>query len=261
MMTNKNVLVAIAAHADDVEINAGGTLAKWVASGGVVHIIMATNNCSGPIIPPNGNEAAAQRLGPVETNRIRHQEQDAAAKLLGAQMHYLNYYQRHYWDGSREVSMGYGTDCPLPAGLPETLPILIACNERIHIEQMGAMISELQPDLVLTQTPADRDPEHHAVATLVWEAFLRKPALQRIPLRFWSSSTASPGGLFDPSPDHIEDISNVYARKLELCACHASQMTVHRNTIVARRAAYWGGRIGVAYAEPFRSAHWDEQLL
>ena len=95
---------------------------------------------------------------------------------------------------------------------------------------------------------------------MVWEAFQMHPSLQRVPLRFWSSSTASPGGLFDPHYDHIEDIRNYFARKLELCACHKSQMTTRRNDIVARRAAYWGHRIGKAAAEPFRTAHWNEML-
>lgn len=260
MSANTRVLVAVGAHADDVEINAGGTIAKWAGAGGRVHIVMATNNCSGPIIPPDGNEAAMRRLGPAETSRVRHQEQEKAAALLGATTHYLGYFQRHYWDGRREVSIGYGTDSPAPEGLSQSLPILIACNERGPIERLGDLLSSLQPDLVLTQTPDDRDPEHHAVAAMVWEAFLWRPALQRVPLRFWTPSTASPGGLFDPQYDHIEDISAVYDRKLELCACHASQMTERRNAIVARRAAYWGRRLGVAYGEPFRTAHWDEML-
>lgn len=260
MNNSKKVLIAIAAHADDAEINAGGLLAKWAAAGGQIHILMATNNCSGPMIPDSGDEHAKRRLGPLETHCIRHREQDAAAALLSAKMHYLNYYQRHYWNGREEVHEGYTYSDPLPEGLPHTLPILIACNEPDHMDRLAAMIGDLKPDLVLTQTPADRDPEHHAVAAMVWESFLRNPELQRVPLRFWSSSTASPGGLLDPHYDHIEDISDTYGRKLELCACHASQMTARRYDVVTRRAAYWGRRIGVAYAEPFRSAHWGDML-
>lgn len=260
MSANQPTLVAVSAHADDAELNAGGTLAKWVAAGGRVHIVMATNNCSGPLIPPHGAEADMRRLGPLEANRIRHREQEAAAALLGARVHYLDYYQRHYWDGRRVVSIGYEGGATLPDDLPRTRPILIACNERDQVERAASTITALQPDIVLTQTPSDRDPEHHAVATLVWEAFRITPDLQRIPLRFWTPSTASPGGLFDPHYDHIEDISRFYDRKLALCACHASQMTARRNDIVARRAAYWGRRSGVAFAEPFRTAHWDDML-
>lgn len=255
-----NVLVTVCAHADDAEINAGGTMAKWAVAGGRVHIVMVTNNCSGPVIPAGGPEQAIRRLGPAETHRIRHQEQEEAATLLGATVHYLNYWQRHYWNGTHEVSIGYGPAEPLPPGLPAGLPILIACNEPEHIDRMGSLLASLQPDLVLTQIPSDRDPEHHAVATMVWEAFSRRTELRHIPLRFWSPSTASPGGLFDPHYDHIEDISGFFDTKLRLCACHASQMTAHRNGVVARRAAYWGKQAGVAFGEPFRSAHWDPML-
>jgi LmbE family N-acetylglucosaminyl deacetylase len=221
---------------------------------------MMTNNCSGLMIPENGGEAAKHRLLPLDTTCIRHREQDAAAALIGARVHYLDYAPRHYWDGCRKVSLGVDDAHPHPPGLARNPLILLACTEPEPVARLADQIASLEPDLVLTQTPHDRDPEHHAVAAMVWQAFVQRPDLRRSPLRFWTPSTASPGGLFDAHYDHIEDISDFYAKKVELCACHASQMTGRRREIVARRAAYWGQRIGVAFAEPFRTAHWDELL-
>ena len=254
-----DVLVAVCAHADDAELNAGGTMAKWAAAGGRVHIVMVTNNCSGFLIPENGDEAMKRRLGPAETTGLRHREQDAAAALIGANVHYLGYNQRHYWNGSREVDIDYnGAENP-PEGIAGHPQILIACNLAAHIKRVADLLASLKPTLVLTQTPLDVDPEHHAVASLVWQAFVARPELQKVPLRFWTPSSGSPGGLLDPHYDHIEDISAFFDRKVALCACHASQMTQRRRDIVQRRAAYWGQAIGVAYAEPFRTAHWAEE--
>ena len=257
----KKVLVAVAAHADDAELNAGGCMAKWAASGGRVHIVMATNNCSGFLIPASGDESAKRRADPAETTRVRHLEQESAAALIQAQVHYLGYNQRHYWNGRREISIGYEPEEPAPPGIAGNPQILIASNESVPIERMAALLESLQPDLVLTQTPLDVDPEHHAVAALVWQAFRLCEPLRRVPLRFWSPSSGSPGGMADPGYDHIDDISSHYPEKLALCNCHASQMTKRRLAIVAQRAAYWGRRIGVAYAEPFRSAHWQSENM
>jgi LmbE family N-acetylglucosaminyl deacetylase len=256
----KKVLVAVAAHADDAELNAGGLMAKWATGGGQVHVVMTTNNCSGFLIPENGDESAKRRFGPAETSRVRNREQDAAAARIGAEVHYLGYNQRHYWNGEREISIGYEPAGPAPEGIAGHPEILIASTEPEHVGRMAGLLERLQPDLVLTQPPLDIDPEHHAVAALVWQAFRLRPTLRRAPLRFWSPSTGSPGGMIDPSYDMIEDISGFFEAKLALCNCHASQMTARRREIVTNRAAAWGRRIGVRYAEPFRTAHWDEAL-
>ena len=257
-------LVAVAAHADDAELNAGGTLAKWAAEGGRVHIVMATNNCSGSVIPPDRDERAARRLPPLETMAIRRREQEAAAALIGATVHYLDYPQRHYWDGSKPVTIGYGMIPPLPSSSanpqsairdPQLPPLLIAFQQPEHVRRVADLLVGLKPDLVITQGVLDLDPEHHAVASMVWQAFRQAGrALEGVPLRFWTPGSSCQDGMFDPGYDHIEDISDHFARKLDLCLCHASQMTQVRLDMVRRRAALWGQRLGVRYAEPFRTA-------
>jgi len=255
-------LVAISAHADDAELNAGGTLAKWAAGGGTVHIVMATNNCSGSMVPPDGGERArplpamgTRRLPPAETMAIRRREQEAAAALLSAKVHHLDYPQRHYWDGSQPVTVGYGP-VPLPAGMAALPPLVIAFQQHEHVARLADLLVSLGPDPVLTQTPLDLDPEHHAVASMVWQAFQRTRAkLGAATLRFWTPGSSCQDGLLDPHYDHIEDISEHFEAKLALCRCHASQMTQVRLDMVQRRAAEWGRRLGVRYAEPFKTAN------
>lgn len=261
-MNPRGTLVAVAAHADDAELNAGGVLARWAAEGGAVQLVMATDNCSGSILPPSGDERAARRLPPLETMAIRRREQEAAAALLGARVHYLDYPQRHYWDGRQAVSIGYANvPAPLSSGAESALPhprlppLVIAFQQPEHVGRLADLLVGLKPDLVLTQTPLDLDPEHHAVASMVWQAFRqRKADLARAALRFWTPGSSCQDGLLDPGYDRVEDISEHYERKLALCRCHASQMTAVRLDMVARRAALWGRRIGVRYAEPFKTA-------
>lgn len=252
----KKTMVAICAHADDAEINAGGAMAKWVAEGGMVHIIMMGNNCSGYIIPDDRDETKRFRLPPPETAAIRRREQDAAAKLIGAKVHYQDYWQRHYWNGKAVVDAGFTADPLYPYGMKPALCILIACNEEPCIRQLADLLVSLHPSVVLTQTPLDIDPEHHAVSAMTWQAFQAAPALKGVPLRYWTASTGSPDGTAAPDYDHFEDISDFYAMKVKLCEAHASQWTKNRQAVVARRAVQWGKTIGVRYAEPFLAAAW-----
>jgi LmbE family N-acetylglucosaminyl deacetylase len=238
-------LVAIPAHADDVELNAGGTVAKWAANGGEVHVIMMTDNCSG------------LKLDPVKTTAKRHEEQEAATALYGGKVHYRNYSQRHYWDEktNRRINEGYEHDLPAPPGIKGHLPLLIAVGELDHIESLGELILSLTPNLVITQTPLDLNPEHHAVASMVWNVFqLHKEELADVPLWFWTPGTTCQDGMIDPRYDHLEDISDFFEKKLELCAAHASQMNETRWNMVRKRAEYFGSKIGVRYAEPFNIA-------
>jgi LmbE family N-acetylglucosaminyl deacetylase len=67
-------VLAVFAHPDDAEIAAGGTLAKWVAAGREVHLLVLTNGDRGSADP------AADRAAIAETRR---RETQAAGSILG----------------------------------------------------------------------------------------------------------------------------------------------------------------------------------
>jgi LmbE family N-acetylglucosaminyl deacetylase len=69
------VALAIAAHPDDVELQAGATLAKWAADGTVVHHLICTDGSKGTW------DVHADTAALVRT---RQQEQRDAAQALGA---------------------------------------------------------------------------------------------------------------------------------------------------------------------------------
>lgn len=241
----RRLLVAVSAHADDAELNAGGLMAKWVANGGQVAIVMTTNNCSGEFI--DGDRLI--RHLPAKTTLLRHREQDAAAALLGAKVYHLGWSQRHYWNGRQVVSLDHGARRKPPAGVAK-MPLVIAFRKAAAVKQLADLLRMLKPARVVTQIPTDLDPEHHATACLVWQAIQG----MRVPLQYWLPGSSCLGGIFDPNYDCVEDISEYFEMKLNLCACHASQMTPVRWDMVRDRARQWGRRIGVRYAEPFKSA-------
>ncbi len=66
--------LAVFAHPDDAEISAGGTLAKWAATGREVHLLVLTNGDRGSQDPA---------LDRAELARIRARETVEGARVLG----------------------------------------------------------------------------------------------------------------------------------------------------------------------------------
>ena len=89
------VVLAIGAHPDDVEFGCGGTLAKWSASGAVVHHLVCTDGSKGTwdvnadtvalvvtvtaSTPPVSVQSAARAAGAVTPTKKRESESAAAA--------------------------------------------------------------------------------------------------------------------------------------------------------------------------------------
>ncbi|MGZ5299866.1 MAG: PIG-L deacetylase family protein, partial [Actinomycetota bacterium] len=67
-------VLGIYAHPDDAEISAGGTMAKWVAAGREVHLLVLTNGDRG------SNDRSQDR---AELAATRLAETEAAAEVLG----------------------------------------------------------------------------------------------------------------------------------------------------------------------------------
>ena len=71
-----SVALAIGAHPDDIEFGCGGTLAKWAASGCIVHHLVLTDGSKGTWNPDADITALVAQ---------RQIEQREAARRLGAQ--------------------------------------------------------------------------------------------------------------------------------------------------------------------------------
>jgi LmbE family N-acetylglucosaminyl deacetylase len=184
------VALAIGAHPDDVEFGCGGTLAKWAASGAVVHHLVCTDGSKGTWDP---------HADPSILAVTRQHEQRAAAAALG---------------GSGEVVFLGWPDGELESGLRQRW-------------QVAYWIRVLKPDVVLGHDPWKRyrlHPDHRHAGLLACEGIVaaRDPHFfteQRVPhhrpdtLLLWEAD----------EPDHAEDVTAFVDTKLAALEAHESQ--------------------------------------
>ena len=226
--------LAVAAHPDDAEFGAGGTLAKWAAAGTHVAILVVTDGSKGSWDPGAG--AAAM----VATRR---REQEEAAAALGAQeVGFLD-----YPDGELEYSL--------------------ALRGRVC-----AWVRRVRPDVVLGHDPWQRyqlHPDHRAAGLACVDGVVAARDHLFFPEQIAAGLPAHrPGALLlwsADEPNHWEDVSATLDRKLAALLCHRSQgettMGGAHGSAAARlafeqrvrsRAAATGAPAGLAAAEAFR---------
>ncbi|MCU0280440.1 MAG: PIG-L family deacetylase [Acidimicrobiia bacterium] len=226
--------LAVAAHPDDAEFGAGGTLAKWAAAGAEVTILVITDGAKGSWDPT---------ASPGDLVAARRAEQEAAAAALGAAaVGFLD-----YPDGELEYSLALrGRVCE--------------------------WVRRVRPDVVLGHDPWQRYQLHpdHRVAGL---ACVDGVVAARDHLFFPDQVAAGlaahrPGTLLlwsADEPNHWEDVSGTMEHKLAALLCHRSQgestMGGAQDAEQARRdfeerlrrrAAAAGVAAGLAAAEAFR---------
>jgi bacillithiol biosynthesis deacetylase BshB1 len=216
--------LVIAAHPDDAEIQLGGTLLKLVDAGKRVGVLDLTRG----------------EMGTRGTSADRERETAAANRLLGLA-----------WRGNLE--------------LPDSR-VTVTLENR---ERLARLLREHAPRVVLAQHADDLHPDHAACGQLAREAWY-VAGLARAAERDGGPAAHRPRFLFHYmghvpfEPALVVDVSSVWARKVELIRCYASQLAprdardrgehlLFGADILARaetRARYYGERIGVLYGEP-----------
>jgi LmbE family N-acetylglucosaminyl deacetylase len=226
--TPERVLV-VAAHPDDIEFGAAGTVARWVAEGATVRYLLVTRGDKGSD-DPSADVAALARL--------REEEQRAAAAELGVEgVDFLD-----EPDGQVEASL--------------------ALRERIT-----HAIRAFRPEVVMTHDPTVlfvnnewvNHPDHRAVGEATVDAVF---PTARDPLNFrghldeglepwkvaelylWSTNEAN----------QLVDIGATLEQKVASLARHASQFRAFDDVArwVRRRSEELGERAGYPAAEGFR---------
>ena len=193
-------VLAVGAHPDDIELGCGATLLAHSAAGDSVTMLVVTGGENGP----------ADRT----RTSSRHQEQERAARTLGAGLR---------WGGLRDctVTPDAGT-----VGLIE------------------AAISETGAELVYVHAPDDSHQDHRAVASATLSAARR---LSRV-MHYQSPSTLT------FSPTVFVDVTAHLSGKLAALGEHASQVElsamVEPDAVVAS-ARHWGALARIGYAEAF----------
>jgi len=210
-------ILVVGPHPDDQELGMGGTVALLASQGHRVHLLDVTDGEPTP-------------HGSVEK---RAAEAARAASILGVQRTLL--------------------------GLPNR-QVVHSVENRF---KMAAVIRAHRPDWLFLPYPVDAHPDHVAVSRIGEDA------------RFDAKLTKSdiPGEPWHPKrilyyfcthlrlsfqPTFCIDISSQIDRKMSAIGCYESQFVAGTASagvpeMVKTINAYFGGRIGSAYAEPFFS--------
>jgi LmbE family N-acetylglucosaminyl deacetylase len=191
------VALAVAAHPDDVEFQAGATLARWAAAGCAVHHLILTDGSKGTW---DAGEDPARLVA------RREDEQRAAARRLGGAE-----------DGVRFLRW---PDGELEAGLRQRA-------------QVAAAIRQVRPEVVLGHDPWRRyrlHPDHRNAGWLVCDGIVAA----RDPLFFVELATSHhrPGSLLlweADEPNHVEiaDDTAVAAKVAALLEHRSQFVTTH----------------------------------
>src|SRR3990167_3444387 len=88
------IVLGVAAHPDDLEFGAGGTIAKWAGQGAKVYYLVLTDGSKG---------SSDKNISPKELAKIRRQEQHDAAKVLSVKEVFFCNYEDCKLDCSQDV--------------------------------------------------------------------------------------------------------------------------------------------------------------
>ena len=217
--------LAFGAHPDDVELQAGGTLAAWAGQGVHVELACFTAGEKGSSDPG---------ADPAELAGVRRAEAAAAAAALGAAIpvHFLGAV-----DGELEVTMA----------------------RRLAVARLVRVV---RPDVVLGHDPWRRwllHPDHRAAGLLTVDGVvaardpLYAPGLGAEGLAAHRPHTVLLFGT--DTPDELVEVTATIEAKLASLRAHASQIPDHAD--LERRVRTWnaaiGAEVGLHYAEAFHT--------
>ena len=181
-------ILAVGAHPDDIEINCGGTLAKYAALGHKVFMATATN----------GNIGSAT-LPMEEIGRIRKQEAANSAAIIGAEYICLDYDDEMFFEDPRKTRL-----------------------EFINL------VRHCKADVILTHPPKDYNPDHELTGKIITDIAVMIPIAKLeteeepydvIPSIWYFEPSCCMG--FNPT-DYV-DITDYFETKKKMLGCMESQ--------------------------------------
>jgi LmbE family N-acetylglucosaminyl deacetylase len=219
-------VLAVYAHPDDPDVSAGGTLARWAASGADVHVCICADGDKGSLDPATDPSQLVAR---------RRAEVAASGAILGV--------QAHHWLGFRDGELE---------------------DDRDLRGRLVALVRDVRPAVVVAPDPTAvyfgqhyvNHRDHRVVGWAVLDAV--SPAAAN-PHYFPEAGPPHPVGAVYLSgtlePDVLVDITETIDVKAAAIACHASQVGENGEWLpgaVRQRAEDAGRGAAVRFAEAYR---------
>lgn len=251
---NKSIMV-VGAHADDIEIETGGTLLKYRQADYEVVYVMATNNMSGSVneLLHDGSVRLTSEPPALMMAR-RKRECDDAARALGTAPIHLDHPQRHYTgpDNTSRPELRYG--CALPEGVPADVPSILTAGEHPEsIRRLAELILAKDPECVFTHGISTSNIEHFATSQLATRGFWRaaEKGFHGAMLHWREAQTEF--GEFHCRWETYVDYTPWLDEKMRLIGLHRCQMPKAHLPEFGHRllAVRWGHACGCGAAEAF----------
>lgn len=228
-----SVILSVLAHPDDAEFLCAGTLIR----------LRREHGWQVHIASMTAGDCGSVEQAPRDIARLRRAEGAQAAALIGATYHCL-----------------------------EERDLLITYSERT-LEKVTRLLRLVQPDVVLTHSPADYMLDHEMTSTITRASTFAAPipnflvgrlpaaVLPHIPHLYYCDPIEGKDALGrDVPPGFAIEISGVIEAKAEMLAAHASQrawlLKHHGMDQYVQAMRDWGAQRGrergVAFAEGFR---------
>ena len=225
-------VLAISCHPDDMEISCGGTLLKCKKRGDEVTVCHVAYGNMGHVV-----------IEADELRDIRAKEAQESGKLAGFNV----------------------TTCDIG-------DLRVNSADREQHDKVVEVIRRVAPDFIITHAPNDYMIDHVEVSKLVFYASFSAsvphyrpdlgPACAVTPLFYMDNA-----GYINSEPDEYVDVTDEIETKLEMLACHKSQVVWLKDhdgiDILAKtrlNSAFRGAQCGVGYAEGFRHCHADLRI-
>ncbi len=213
------IIIVVAAHADDEALGCGGTIARHVAEGDIVHAVFLADGVS-------------SRIG-IEPSELN--ERMAAC------------------ENARQI-LGITSNTYL--GLPDNRLDSLALIE--VIKRLEPVIKKLQPDIIYTHHHGDLNVDHRITHQAVLTVCRPMPgnrvqaiyAFEVMSSTDWATPAAEPF-----VPNHYVEISNFLNTKIAALRSYAKEMRVtpHSRSMenLIHLASHRGNSVGVSAAEAF----------
>ncbi len=220
-------ILIIAAHPDDIEFGASGSVAGWIDAGAHVTYCVVTDGSAG------SNEPGIDLAALV---RQRREEQLAAAATVG--VHDVRFLG--YCDGILQPTLELRRD--LTRLIREVRPYRVVCQD---------------PTTVFVGDGYINHPDHRAAGEAAIYAIFpsaeTRPTFPELLAEGYEPHHVSELYLnLTLQPDLKIDISQTMERKIAALLCHKSQVNAQATDWLRERNAEMGKDEGYAYAEAFR---------
>lgn len=217
-------VLAISCHPDDMEISCAGTLLKCKKRGDEVTVCHVANGNMGHVV-----------IEPDELRVMRINEAKESSKIAGFNV----------------------TTCDVG-------DLMIDSTDREQHDKLVKIIREVNPDFIITHAPDDYMPDHVEVSKLAFGASFSASVPHYRPDLGEATGVApifymENAGMVNCEPDIYVDVTEEIDKKLEMLACHKSQIVwlmEHDNMDILEKtriqSRFRGFQCNTDYAEGFR---------